>query len=466
MKTFFWGTLSLCVSLVAIALRFELSNDQLYLCSLLSIVFSVCTIITEAWSPAYVIRYFLLAAPGCWTAYLLMNEALGTHVMNYALTIQSRELAVWVSLLTSLALSGHALGWRLGSTAASKFPQSLFPSEDLMSEKQFKSYFYFFTSVAVISGFLFSRALKAFVWEAAYSLQRQEPLFGVGAYNFLIVCSLIAILSLLLQTRHARFKDWLLFGVTAIYSLMFCMLFRGMRAEFVGFFFGSVILLSVHYKIRWKGYQVLSALSIGYLFVLCWGIYRATAPTGFGLMDSLEYLKQNSNMIDKDGNFFIQTSTFGDIAATLYDSIALVQSKAVTLMNGQTYLDYIPRTLPAFISPERPRDLSLIFYDFLIPQGGGIFELTEAYFNFGDWGCLLIPLLISFIIGFFIESGKRSASLPIYVLIGCLSAAIFRGTLYQTFVFYRILTIIVTLLIVAKTITWFLIPKRKAEISV
>lgn len=457
------GGIAFIISAIAITMQFELSTDQLYYMSLISFGFSLVTLSTEKWALPYVLRLIMLGAPGGVTAYILVHQAYGSKSMNHALPIQYKELATWVSLLTSLALSAHALGWRTGVGVAQRI--RLKTQTEPIREDLFRQYFIFFTAIAIVASYIISKSL-GFIWEAGYSLDRQDPLYGVGSYNFFITISLIGVFTLFLKTKKVELDYLLVFIATTIYATLFCMLFRGQRAEVVGLFFALTTLYSVHKKIKWNGIQIIGTLICGYLFVLAWGVYRTAAPTGFGLIDSLQYMNEIRVNLRPEGYYMFETGTFGDVAATLYDAIILVQKKTIALMGGRSYLDYFARTLPAFIFPDRPRDLSLLFYDQVISQGGGIFELAEAYFNFAELGCFLMPFLLSFAIGYMHEKSTRTQAFIDFIIVGTLSAAIFRGTLYQTFVFYRVMTILIVMLVFIKTYQWISqsITKQRTEL--
>lgn len=67
-------------------------------------------------------------------------------------------------------------------------------------------------------------------------------------------------------------------------------------------------------------------------------------------------------------------------------------------LNGATFLDYLFRTLPSFISPERPGDVSMFLVE-NYSTGGGNLLIGEPYINFGILGVFIfLHLFLSFII--------------------------------------------------------------------
>jgi hypothetical protein len=400
------------------------------------------TLPLEQWSPMYVLRFFLLAGSGFIPSALLFFVAEGSMVMNYAIPLQSRPMAGYVLLLAVLALAGNAMGWRMGTAFFQRHALRVPLIDDAFSEERKSFYSVCFCIFAFISATLLSLSLGPFVWEASYSQQSSAQLFGMQAYNLLCTLSLLVLLAINVTDRFRSLKSVLTLASISLYALFFSMLFRGMRAEVVGTVFGSFVMLCAFYRKKVSGLIVVGALSGGMLFVYLWGTYRATAASGFGLSDAFSFMTQRAVSYDDFGNYIYQTGTFGDISATLYNAVALVQSQAVELLHGKSYWDFIPRTLPVFLYPDRPRDLSFVFYEMDRPYGGGIFELAEAYLNFGSVGCFIVPLAISLVLGGLYQMAWLKPTLLRLVICAVFAGSIFRGTLYQSFVFYRAVTVV------------------------
>ncbi|MCM0605498.1 MAG: hypothetical protein KA715_05360 [Xanthomonadaceae bacterium] len=427
--------------------QFHFHDSTLFFIALSSLVISSLSIISEKWNLVYLLRFVLLIVPGILTSYLLQTQPIGTIVMNYAALIQTREISIYVALLTALALSGHGVGW-----AASRELFKTRPIATSLESETISVYFWFYLVIAIISSTFLSIILGPFIWDSSYTALHNPPPFGFGSYNFFVAVSLLgAFLSLIYENNISKFKLFI-FTATIIYSLFFCMLFRGMRSEFVGVWVGLTTLFLLRYRVQLKGWQIISVFVGGYIFVMGWGAFRASASSGFKFTDALIYMQSRVRTYDYFGNYLFQTSTFGDIAATLYNSITLLAKDAISPLNGQSYFDYALRTLPQIIYPDRPRDLSFIFYDNYVPYGGGIFELSEAYLNFLMPGCFFIPAIISFGIGRVYFYTVQARTFTSFFATGVLTAALFRGTLYQSFVFYRALTVFFVLHLTAMII--------------
>ena len=104
---------------------------------------------------------------------------------------------------------------------------------------------------------------------------------------------------------------------------------------------------------------------------------------------------------------------------------------------GKTFFDWLPRTLPEIIYPNRP-----IGPEFNMNHNnewfgwGGIHETSEIYWNFGIIGIIIIPMIISYVINSLGKSLLRSNSalsaIPIVWLI-----MMPRWSWYQLFALYK-----------------------------
>jgi len=122
---------------------------------------------------------------------------------------------------------------------------------------------------------------------------------------------------------------------------------------------------------------------------------------------------------------------------------------------GQTYLDWIPRTFPDFIYPNRP-----IGPEFEMKIGdewfgwGGIHEASEAYWNFGILGIIFIPFFISYLLNSlgktFLRSNSFLSAIPIVWLI-----MMPRWIWYQTFALYKSTLTMIVISIMILTISSF-----------
>lgn len=117
--------------------------------------------------------------------------------------------------------------------------------------------------------------------------------------------------------------------------------------------------------------------------------------------------------------------------------------------NGSTFIDYIYRTLPSFITPDRPGDLSMFLVTEYSSQGGNLL-IGEPYFNYGILGVFIFLHIFLSMIAFVERKASRFREFNfIFILF------IFLGTrtvLYGFITFYK-----VSLLILGLGLLYFLI---------
>ncbi len=448
--TLFAGSTVAMVTMGALYFLPYLDPDTQCALSLACYSLLLLTLQSEQWSPMYVLRFFLLSGSGLIPPLMLFLVADGTRVMNYALPLQNRELAGYLLVLTMAALSGNALGWRFGRSMTS-LPGNRFPLLDENFGEDRSSFFLFIFSVfGFLSATMLALSLGPYLWEASYTQQASAQMFGLTAYNMVCTMSVLVTFTIALLNRFRRPAVNAVAFFLGVYVLLECMLLRGMRAEVVGTVFGGFTIYCTFYRKRLSAAFMLTTFFTGFLFVYLWGAYRAMAASGFGLYDAFAYMTDGVQSYDLQGNDFYATGTFGDISATFFNAVALIESRTTPLLLGNTYFDFIPRTLPAFLYPDRPRDSSFIFYEMGYPYGGGIFELAEAYLNFHALGCFIVPFAISALLGILFEMAWTKPTVLRLVACGVFAGSIFRGTLYQSFVFYRAVTVFIVFVVLAE----------------
>ena len=143
---------------------------------------------------------------------------------------------------------------------------------------------------------------------------------------------------------------------------------------------------------------------------------------------------------------------------TLYAAIVNVETGLTPLLWGSSYFDWILKIPPQFIGLPRPQGLewAASIGDQIMSQGG-IFEVSEAYWNFGLVGCFVISFLISYSISYLLRKGLRNSNLFMlswYLVMGLMSL---RGIWYQNFTYFRISSIMIFVYIMSKVVApWFL----------
>jgi hypothetical protein len=239
---------------------------------------------------------------------------------------------------------------------------------------------------------------------------------------------------MVLTGRVSR-RERVAFLLVALYALVNCMLLHGMRMEV--FAVGIAMYAGYHVKhgLRVRPVRLAFSAALLYLVSQVIGALRTIAGTGIRISDAVMVGIRvvNSESADLDFTF----GTFSGIAATFYNTVGLCDDGFLLFRLGGSYLDFIPRTLPELLYPDRPTDLAWIFADSGLTSGGGIFELAEAYLNFGVIGCIVVPLVITWLIArlsLHAERDRHFTAMMAYLVVVSL---FFRGIWYQTFALYK-----------------------------
>ncbi|HQT58831.1 hypothetical protein [Daejeonella sp.] len=104
---------------------------------------------------------------------------------------------------------------------------------------------------------------------------------------------------------------------------------------------------------------------------------------------------------------------------------------------GESFLNWIPRTLPEFLLSNRPEGPEFaMHYNDIWFGWGGIHEVAEEFWNFGYLGVLLLPLTFSYLLNSlgksFLRSGSFFMAIPVVWLI-----MMPRWIWYQIFALYK-----------------------------
>ena len=208
-----------------------------------------------------------------------------------------------------------------------------------------------------------------------------------------------------------------------------------------------IISLSILYKVYFHNNDVSIKLKdiilLGILFVIItvWGFLRVAYSQGFDIGSIIKVFSGLKATTAKNGvNVVFVQGTLNNLYITISDIIYAIKHHFIDFWYGESYFDYILRTPPKFLYPSRPESLAWLPGK-LLGEGvaaGGFTELAEIYLNFGIFGALFIPGIISFFIGYFFKlfiNNKNSLihAIPLFAIL----SVYLRGNLYQTFTFYK-----------------------------
>jgi hypothetical protein len=179
---------------------------------------------------------------------------------------------------------------------------------------------------------------------------------------------------------------------------------------------------------------------LGYVFFEAWGVARSVLSAGIPFSSIIELAFTQVNASDA-----VRLGTISPIATTFSNTVFMVDHGVIDYSFGKSYLEWFLRIPPEALYPDRPKDYALMFESYGFLAGGGFFELAEAYMNFGLFGALLVPGIVSFAMAkTYYYARVRQTSLSYFLLFAFL-AVFLRGTWYQTFAFFRAFLVCVIL---------------------
>jgi len=272
--------------------------------------------------------------------------------------------------------------------------------------------------------------------------------------NALNIFHYIGISIVLIAAYHKdmALKKYIIF--LCIFSLLLGVL-AGSRADYLP---QSLILLVIAFgdkinsKIISRNISELSFMAAASLFViLFYFLASVIAYNRQGL--PLEFLF--SQLFSMDGGLIIEIyghpvlffETGNMMIGGFYSAIVNVDLNGYLL--GASYVDYLLKIPPAFFGLDRPAGLdTMTEINGLIMSQGGIFELAEAYWNFGLFGCFFVPLIISSIQANLLLKGIKNHSIFFLVCYMVPGFMAFRAIWYQNFSYFRQATILILLFLV------------------
>jgi hypothetical protein len=415
----------LCLALLA--LYVPVLPDTLGWIGIVCCVLSLPSLRSLNWPLALVLRIALLAAPGILTGVLLLFYGSEVTIMVHAVEYGTPRMATKILLLTALGLNSSVIAWHMAVARPVRIPFSLpYDSSALR--------FWLYALMAIGAGTLTAMALGPYVWTAAYGSESSSLFLGIATIPAIAVIGIVGMYSLLLSKTVSR-KYWPYFWLIASYTLLHCMLLRGMRLEV----FAVGLAMYAGYKMRTKQdlrpIRILSAMVVLYGLGQVFGSIRSVAGTHMNISEYLSFALEYAY----EGNVvpFFPLGTLADIAATFYNTVGLVDGEIVGPMLGLSYLNYIPRTLPEVLYPGRPLDLSFVFSEYGLTSGGGFFEMAEAYINFGALGCVVIPGAITYILAQVSLNAQKRPGFTSMILYLIIISLCLRGIWYQTFAIYK-----------------------------
>jgi len=346
---------------------------------------------------------------------------------------QTIEITSIMFLFTNIALFASELGLSLGKRIKVK-------KEDSIIYESSKIFYLVFIMLFTVASLLaIKKPLIFFTQYATETVNLPIQNFNtIGNILLFILVMYFFKYKNLFQKKVHIYKISLIF--ISLYLLVFSELFRGARMDFLNGLIGLIILFNLYtYNTVKINLKIFTYGIVFFILLQIIGIVRSViAVLGVdGAITAISgYLER---ITEGDGNgIIIVQGTINNIAATFSGTIYMLQNNLVDYYYGNSYYDYILRTPPQFLYPNRPQSLAWIFDNHGMTSGGGFFELAEAYLNFGVFGIFLVPFFISFILSYsFKIFSTNKYSLKHSIVFFSIVAVFMRGELYQTFTFYK-----------------------------
>ncbi len=196
-------------------------------------------------------------------------------------------------------------------------------------------------------------------------------------------------------------------GFFGWFSLIFAQmsyftLLRGTRSGAVVFICNYVIFYLIYSKNKYKYIIVLLLLFFGFFLMQFWAQFRWNA----GFYPIFEAIRISFYKLFDPGENEFHASMFLytiERLPQLFWNILIIDSlvEQDIYLNGSSFFNFIGQSVPSFLADiigyERPRDSAWILADY-VDHGGGIYNIAEAYWNFGLPGVLIWGVIMGFII--------------------------------------------------------------------
>ena len=416
----------------------------------------IVTLATTNANILFLTRYFLvwsLIFITCLTWALSPNEV---FVAPFGLMYQTYENTRIIVLSGIFSLCGSLIGWqlslrKLGSTNNQHCPPT---------SRQNK--YIFFVGLILTIGFS-----ALYVWRrggfilGGSSYVDTTPGFEIhfGVYNLFHFTGIALIL--LSSIHDGKLKYIFLCILTLIPGLL-----AGSRADFLP---QAAILLVCAYNTK-----VASILQthryrkfIYYLIIAClllivvyhFSFFVAFWRTGVGWKIAFDHIYTESLFISQPyGHPMVWIETGNMMLGGFYAAIVNAKEGLTGFLYGKSYLDYFLIAPPGFLGLPRPKGLEWFtnIGEMQMSQGG-IFEVAEAYWNFGLIGCFITSLSLSYLFAWLLRKGIRESNyfyLTWYLVFGLHG---FRSIWYQNFSYFRLMTVMVTIWIIGTLFyRWFI----------
>jgi len=404
-------------------------------------------VVTSRINLLYLFRYFLvlfliLSTTSAWWIY-------GGEVLMapFGAQYQTRKVTEVLVFAGLLSLCGSLLGWHFPFFNRSKFEvKQIICLIPISNAPMFRKYLeYSGLLLAIGFGCLYFYAHGGMISQGDIYTERSRSIgFQFNVFNIFQFTG-IALLVLAASTYSKLNKKFI---IIAILTLVLGVL-SGSRADYLP----QILILTVilfHQKIatiassRDPWYWLKFIFVMLFCTVLCYytALFVAIWRTGVDTHDIIDILSHRSRFInDIYGHKMVYLETGNMVLGGFCAAIVNASNEGFLL--GSSYFNYILKAPPAFLGLPRPLGLewTVGFIGNDRMSQGGVFEVAEAYYNFGLLGCFFVSFLISNIFARLLKAGLMRGSvffLMWYLVTGFMGL---RAIWYQNFAYFRIATI-------------------------
>lgn len=403
---------------------FNINNFNIVeILSIFSIFLFIILCLMEKKNILFLARTFILGLIGYFP--ILIKILLGENALfsSYEPTTQGIRIVILMYVITSYALFSNTIGLILGSLI-------IVPIKYIETKKKYWFFAYIISiPLVIITAYLFTKSFGQNIFVSGYGSSDLATEAKLGSINSIGITGLFLVF---IAGIKFQFKYWkIVFILLFLYFIIYSQLLHGGRQDAMSAIFGLIIIWGIQKRRFIKlNLSFLPLLIIAYIFFEAWGLLRANIQD----MSLSFFINIIPNMFNGD---IVRFGTVSPISTTFANTVWLVDSKTIDLTLGKSYFEYILRTPPEFLYPNRPIDYSWIFEKYNLQTGGGFYELGEVYMNFGLIGALFVPGIISFYISKSFQLAFNKQSILSYLMLFSFLSIFLRGTWYQTFAFYR-----------------------------
>jgi len=380
--------------------------------------------------PAYLVCILYILT---WVAPLVLASILALFGFNFSYVgreWQSQNIFLIMWLIILAILTG-LIGGLISLKFFSRYLINLINQNKLSTESLKPISMIFPIFVLGISGIGLFKSFLGTFFEVIYSGASQVWL-GVGAWSIMFLVSLGLIFGNFFNKYRTNIILIFLSTLFFIPTLM-C----GSRIDFISFMIAVQISIFFLEKQKLLHKIILSFSVFLFSFLICSYIGQLRFTNGnFSELIALP----TPTIIISEENRMYYLSTLGDISASVYQLVGLIESHHISFVGLAELLErYALRLVPGFIWNNRPGDISYEFAGNLI-GGGATHALGEGYLASGQLGVFVISVFIGFLgalSGIFAEQYKKFPSAYNWLFFAFPWLLVVRGGWYQFFSFFK-----------------------------